>query len=165
MLIRAAIVTNEEKYVSAIHKAKDFMLKPISSGGTTEYDGEDVIFYEFTNAPIVLNGWIFSLWGLYDYVKYTKDDSTNEILQKTLSTLKKKLPDFDNGYWSKYDAKKRISSPFYHRLHIAQLKTLYDLFGDEEYKRLADKWESYQNSFWKSKRAFCKKAIQKVFER
>lgn len=87
-----------------------------------------------------------------------------DILKKTLDTLKRKLPDFDAKYWSKYDDGKNISSPFYHKLHIAQLNTMYDLFGDSIYKDVADKWEKYQNGFWKRKRAFCKKALQKVFE-
>lgn len=164
MLIRAAIVTGNKKFIDAVIKAKDFMLKSISEGGTTEYNGENVIFYEDTDNPVILNGWIFSLWGLYDYCKYFGDDESNDILQKTLDTLKRKLPDFDAKYLSKYDDGKNICSPFYHKLHIAQLNTMYDLFGDSIYKDVVDKWERYQNSFWKRKRAFCKKALQKVFE-
>jgi len=164
MLIRATILTNNEKYIHAIHKAKDFMLKPISEGGTTEYAGDDVIFYEDTDTPVILNGWIFSLWGLYDYYKHFKDEDTNIILKKTLESLKRKLPDFDTKYWSKYDDKKTICSPFYHKLHIAQLNVMYDLFGDEIYKEYAEKWEKYRNSFWNPKRAFIKKVMQKILE-
>lgn len=164
MLIRAHLVTQNECYFSAVHKAKDFMLKPISEGGTTEYDHENVIFYESTVIPAVLNGWIFSLWGLYDYCKYTNDEKAWAVLNSTLETLKQKLPEFDTKYWSKYDAGNRICSPFYHRLHIAQLNTMYDLFGDPAYKEFADKWDRYQNSFWKRKRAFFEKVVQKIFE-
>ena len=164
MLIRAELVTEEQCYTNAICKAKDFMLKPIGEGGTTEYADGNVIFYESTVIPAVLNGWIFSLWGLYDYCKYTNDDETRTILDSTLETLKRKLPDFDMKYWSKYDAGNRVCSPFYHKLHIAQLNTMYDLFGDSAYKEFAEKWERYQNSFWKRKKAFLKKAIQKIVE-
>lgn len=164
MLIRTAIVTDDKRFADAAAKAKEFMLKPISEGGTTEYNGENVIFYEDTDNPVILNGWIFSLWGLYDYCKYFGDEEAAIILQKTLDTLKRKLPDFDTKYWSKYDDGSRICSPFYHKLHIAQLNTMYDLFGDPIYKEFADKWEKYQDSFWNPKRAFIKKAMQKVFE-
>ena len=164
MLIRAHLVTKDKKYIAAICKAKDFMLKPISEGGTTRYCDEDVFLYEFTENPLVLNGWIFSLWGLYDYSKYIGDDESKKTLNATLKSLKKKLPEFDIKYWSKYEDGKRICSPFYHKLHIAQLKTMYDLFGDEIYKEYAQKWEAYQNSFWKPKRAFIKKVLQNVFE-
>ena len=140
------------------------MLKPISEGGTTRYCDEDVFLYEFTENPLVLNGWIFSLWGLYDYSKYIGDDESKKTLNATLKSLKKKLPEFDIKYWSKYEDGKRICSPFYHKLHIAQLTTMYDLFGDEIYKEYAQKWEAYQHGFWNTKRAFLKKALQKVFE-
>ncbi len=164
MLIRAAIATDNKRYTEAADKAKDFMLKPISEGGTTEYRGQDVIFYEDTANPVILNGWIFSLWGLYDYCKYTNDDSVQKIFESSLDTLKNKLSDFDIKFWSRYDDGKNICSPFYHKLHIAQLNVMYDLFGDSIYKVTADKWEQYQNSFWKRKRAFFKKAMQKIFE-
>lgn len=164
MLIRAHIVTKDERYLSSVYKAKDFMLKPINEGGTTDYKGGDIYFYEYTYSPLVLNGWIFSLWGIYDYCKYLKDDDMKMILQATLSSLKKKLPDFDTGYWSKYDEKKCISSPFYHKLHIAQLGVMYELFGDVIYREFAEKWNKYQNSFFKRSCAFIKKAFQKVFE-
>ena len=164
MLIRAHIVTSDDRYMSAILKAKDFMLKPISEGGTTDYQGNNVYLFECTHEPLILNGWIFSLWGLYDYSKYIKDSYINEILEATLNSLKRKLSEFDIRYWSKYDEGKRICSPFYHRLHIAQLTVMYDLFGDEIYKEYAQKWNAYQNSFWNKKRAFVKKALQKIFE-
>lgn len=164
MLIRAHIATNEEIYLCAAKKAKDFMLLPIEKGGTVSCCDGDVYLYECTHEPLILNGWIFSLWGLYDYCKYTDDDNAKNILTATLNSLKKKLPEFDIKYWSKYEDGKRVCSPFYHKLHIAQLRVLYDLFGDETYKEYANRWDSYQKNFWKPKRAFIKKAVQKVLE-
>jgi len=164
LLVRAYIATGDQKYLDASHKAKDFMLLPIENGGTARYEGDDLYLYEATFFPLVLNGWIFSLWGLVDYCKINKDENVTKALNSTLETLKKKLPEFDIGYWSKYDDKKRICSPFYHKLHIAQLRVMYDLTKDEIYKKYADKWEKYQNSFVNRKRAFAKKVLQKVFE-
>ena len=112
----------------------------------------------------MLNGWIFSLWGLYDYFKYTADEHSGAVLEATLETLKKKLPEFDIGYWSMYEDGKRICSPFYHNLHIAQLSAMYELFGDDIYREYAQKWAGYRRSFWNPKWAFIKKAWQKVME-
>lgn len=164
LLCRAYFLTKDEKYIKAAKKAKDFMLKEIKDGGTALTKGDEIYFYEATFMPLVLNGWIFSLWGIMDYCRTVSDSGAEEIFLKSLNTLKKKLPDFDIGYWSKYDDGKRISSPFYHKLHIAQLKVMYDLFGDDIYKKYADKWENYQKSFFKPKKAFVKKALQKIFE-
>ena len=120
--------------------------------------------YEFTHAPLVLNGWMFSIFGLYDYCKYTNDPQTEEILQKTLQSVARKLPDYDNGFWSKYDDHKRLTSPFYHDLHIAQLNVMYDLFRIEAYETYAQKWDAYRKRFWNPKLAFLQKALQKILE-
>lgn len=165
LLIRLYDVTREEKYLISARKAIEFMLLPIESGGTTKYEGDDVFLYECTHDPLILNGWIFSLWGLYDYCKYIQDENIKFVLDKTLLSFKKRLQDFDIGYWSNYEeGGKRICSSFYHKLHIAQLRVMYDLFGDEIYKDYADKWEKYLKNFWNPKRAFLKKAIQKILE-
>lgn len=164
LLLRALIATKDEKYFKAATLAKEYMLIPLEDGGTTGYDGEDVVLYEDTEDPVILNGWIFSLWGIYDYWKYTKDAATGDILDRTVRTLVRQLDDFDIKYWSKYDAGNQICSPFYHELHIAQLRVMHDLFGNREFLDTANKWETYQNSFWKSKKAFLCKAIQKIKE-
>lgn len=165
LLIRAHIVAGDDRYVEAAKKAKDFMLKPVSEGGTAEYDGDNVVLYEYTPNPVILNGWIFSIWGLYDWCKYVDDEEERMVLNKSLLSLEKYLPRFDMKYWSKYEDGKRICSPFYHKLHIAQLDVMYDLFGNSIYLEYKNKWEKYQESFWKPKKAFLKKVWQKIFER
>ena len=164
LLIRAYIATQNEEYLKTAAAAKEYMLLPLQAGGTAGYEGEDVLLYESTDEPVILNGWIFSLWGLYDYWKHTKDASTKEILDRTVDSLVRKLDAFDMKYWSKYDAGTRICSPFYHELHIAQLRVMYDLFEEAQFLKMANKWESYQNSFWKAKFAFVCKALQKIKE-
>lgn len=165
MLIRAYKETEDERYLRAIELAKDFMLRSVSEGGTTVYHKAEVYLYERTDLPLILNGWIFSLWGLYDYGKFFGDESIMKTVDATVESLKRRLRDFDNGYWSKYDEGKMICSPFYHRLHIAQLRVMYDLFGDGIFLEYAEKWEGYQNSFLGSKKALVVKALQKIFER
>lgn len=164
LLVRAHLETRDQKYLDAARKAVEFMFIPLVEGGTSLYQDGDVFFYEYTYEPLILNGWIFSLWGIYDYVKYTNDESAQKVLSASLESLKKTLPKYDTKYWSKYDMEKRICSPFYHNLHIAQLNVMYDLFGDEIYKEYADKWTKYQNSFWKPKIAFVKKVVEKILE-
>ena len=60
---------------------------------------------------------------------------------------------------------KRIASPFYHGLHVAQLRVMYDLSGEDAFRQYADKWESYLHNPICKSRAFIKKAMQKIFER
>jgi hypothetical protein len=164
LLIRAKHLLNSSEYDATIHRAFEYMIKPIEDGGTTKYVGKKVYFYECPADPLILNGWIFSIWGLWDYVKEYKDSKAEDILYKTLKTLEDALPEYDLGYWSKYEDDKRISSPFYHSLHIAQLNVMYDWTGKEVYKKYADCWLMYKKSFFCPKWAFVKKALQKVLE-
>jgi len=164
LLCRAYIETKDIKYHKSIKKAKNFMLLPIEQGGTTKYEEGDIFLYEYTNNPLVLNGWIFSIWGLMDYCKIEKDEHTHSILEITLHSLEKKIPDFSLNYWSKYDDGRRICSPFYHKLHIAQLNVMYDLTKHTTYKHYAELWQQYYNNWVYRKYAFVKKAIQKILE-
>lgn len=164
LLLRAYLGLQNEKYLDAAKKALKFMLLPLEQGGTTKYEGNDVYFYECTEDPLILNGWIFSLWGIMDYCKFFNAPDVKDILDRTLWTLERRIPDFDMGYWSMYEDGMRICSPFYHKLHIAQLNVMYELTGKTVYKTYADKFEKYQNSGVNRKRAFVKKAIQKIFK-
>ena len=164
LLLRAYLEFKDEKYISAVKKAVKFMLLPLEKGGTTKYDGNDVYFYECTEDPLILKGWIFSLWGVMDYCKFFQDPEIKDILDRTLGTLKRRLPDFDIGYWSMYEDGMRICSPFYHKLHIAQLNVMYELTDSDIYKVYADKFLKYQNDGLNRKRAFVKKAMQKLLK-
>jgi len=164
LLLRMYRETSETSYKEAAKKAKEFMLLSFDEGGPTKYEGENVYLYECPKDPLILNGWIFSLWGLMDYCKTIEDAKAKEVLDRTLATLENKLPDFHLSYWSMYEDGKRISSPFYHKLHVAQLNVMYDLTGKEVYKTFADKWQKYESNWLYRKIAFVKKACQKVLE-
>lgn len=165
LLTRAYLLTKDEKYANVARRGMTFMLLPISEGGTTEYKCEDVYLYEYTEQPLVLNGWIFSYWGLRDYAIAFKDESVEKIADKSMITIIKMLPRYDLGYWSRYDLTQRTASPFYHKLHISQLWVMYDLTGEAIFKTYAEKWEEYERNPIKKSRAFVEKMMQKVLER
>lgn len=162
LLVRAHLVFGEEKYLESAKKSRAFMLRPVDDGGTTKYEHGGIVLYECTHDPLVLNGWIFSAWGLLDYAKAFGDDESWKLWHNTVETMASVLPEFDHKYWSYYMYKDKIASPFYHKLHIAQLQVMYDLTGIEVFKTYADKFQRYQDSWWRRKLAFCVKAAQKI---
>lgn len=165
LLLRAFVETNNDLYLSAAQKAIDYMLLPIEKGGTTKYDDKDVMFAEYTHLPIVMNGWIFAWWGLYDYVLATDDDGYyKDLLDRSCLTLAKYLSDFKTSYWSKYDLAGMMASPFYHNLHIAQMQVMYKLTGYIIFNEYALRWEKQQKSILCKSTAFVKKAMQKLAE-
>jgi heparosan-N-sulfate-glucuronate 5-epimerase len=164
LLTRAYVQFGDESYLKHAEAALGFMLISVDEGGTSKYDGDDLILLEYTNMPAVLNGWIFASFGLYDVAIARNDGKYKEIFDKTIDTIIKYLPSFDNGYWSKYNLGKNLASPFYHNLHIAQMHGLYLATGKETFKQYENKWGVYRNKWWNRKRAFVKKAWQKIKE-
>ena len=165
LLIRAYSHTKDSKYLDAAKKAIDFMLLPLENGGTTKYEDEKAYLMEFTFKGLVLNGSIFAWWGLFDYVLITNDHGVYlEKKNQTLKTIIDILPSFSLSYWSKYSLDGLIASPFYHSLHIAQMKAMYELTGKEAFNKYAARWVKQQKSFICYMLSFTKKAIQKVME-
>lgn len=84
VLLRAYKETNNNKYYEAATNAINFMLKPVEDGGTCYYQNERVIFQEYVSKYnlSVLNGWIFSIFGLFDYTLVNKKENYKKILKK-----------------------------------------------------------------------------------
>ena len=93
----------------------------------------------------VLNGFIYGLYGVYDYYSLTGNIQSRAILNASLLTLKHYLPDFRNpGQISFYCLGHKQMSESYHRKHIKQLEMLYKITNDIFFKTMADKfYEDY----------------------
>lgn len=166
LLVRAYIHTGEDLYLKQARTSLDFMLKTVADGGTSVYHEDELILLEYTHKPAVMNGWIFALFGLYDYVLATDDQSTYSAkMQLSIETLKKYLPRFSNSFWSMYDLDGHYASPFYHNLHIAQMQALHALTNEDVFIDYARKWERYSKNPFKKGTAFVIKACQKIVEK
>ena len=163
-LVRAYNITNDERFLESTKRALKLMLNPIESGGCTYYYNEDIYLEEFPSKDknTILNGWIFSIFGIYDYYLLTRDKGIEKVLNRTISTLKKSLALFDSGFWSYYDEKKNIASPFYHDLHINQLQALYLITNDQVFKNYQEKWGGYKRKFINKNLALLVKIYQKL---
>ena len=165
VLVRAFKETGIEDYVRAAKRALEIMLAPIDSGGTAVQLGDQLILDEYPSSRCtpVMNGWIFAIFGLYDYGLAVPDQTISVALAKTVLTLAEWLPKFDAGYWSRYDTAGAIASPFYHRLHIAQLDALSRAFPEQvEFAAWRNRFESQLRSTLKASRAVGCKLIQKL---
>ena len=165
LMVRAYVQYKDSKYLEAAKKAISFMLKDVKEGGCTRYENNNIVLLEYQHLPVVLNGWIFSWWGLYDYFLVTKDSEIKKIMDQCLQTLVKYLPCFSNGFWSMYDTNGKIASPFYHNLHIAQMQAMYALTKIQDFDFYAKKWENEQSNYLFKMIAFAKKSYQKIIEK
>lgn len=165
VLIRAYVQKHDERFLDGAKRGIDFMLKDVNEGGTTEYKDNYILFKEFVQLPVVLNGWIFAFWGLYDYTIITQDKGYyRKFLDQALASIIHYLPAFQSSHWSKYDLGNKITSPFYHHLHIAQMQAMYMISHRREFNDLALLWEKDENNAFFKTLAFIIKAKQKILE-
>lgn len=164
VLLRAYNENKDTKFLEAAKIAIEFMITDKKDGGTCYYSENEVIFQEYVaeENQSVLNGWIFSIFGLYDYVLLTKDVKIKKVMNASVDTLIKKLKEYDRGYWSNYDLVGTIASPAYHDLHIRQLRVLYKMFNKNEFLEFSNKLEKYQKKFLYKYIAMFRKLLQKL---
>jgi hypothetical protein len=83
-----------------------------------------------------------------------------------VQTLLENVEHYDLGFWSLYEQSgtrlKMVASPFYHQLHIVQLRIMHRLTGKNQFACVADRWESYGRSRAKRTRALCYKSAFKL---
>ena len=169
VLVRAFKETNLEKYKHAAHEAFQVFTVPTINGGVNFKDenGNNWIEEYIVHPPThILNGFMWGLWGVYDYVLQFNDEKAITLFKQYIRTLVKELDSYDNGFWSLYEHSgtwlKMIASSFYHKLHIVQLRVMYELTSENIFNEKANKWEDYLSKPFNRKRAFIQKAIFKV---
>ncbi|WP_252180281.1 D-glucuronyl C5-epimerase family protein [Endozoicomonas sp. 4G] len=151
-LTRVYHITGNKKYLNAcIAGLNPFEVKSEDGGVLTYWDGQYMFYEEYPTSPasFVLNGFIFSLIGLYDLSQYGVSKAA-ELFNKGFLTLKKILPLYDLGNKSAYDLTHYTCMTFpniarwgYHITHINQLFAMYCITGDENINTFYSRWKSY----------------------
>jgi heparosan-N-sulfate-glucuronate 5-epimerase len=169
LLVRAYKESGDSRYLDAAQRALASFFKPVTEGGVTFTDEQgDVWFEEYLVSPPthILNGFIWAAWGVYDYFLATRDSSAHELFARAVRTLVRNLDRYDLGFWSLYEQSgtrlPMVASPFYHQLHIVQLRVMHRLTGEDKFMRVADRWETYARSRSKRTRALCYKSAFKL---
>lgn len=169
LLVRAHRETGDPKFLDAARRAFVAFTLPVENGGVVRTDGRgETWFEEYMVAPPthILNGFIWAAWGVHDYSLATGESSASALFRAAVKTLINNLDRYDCGFWSLYEQSgtrvQMLASPFYHRLHIVQLRVMHRLTGDEEFAQTANRWEHYARSRGKRTRALCYKAAFKL---
>ncbi|HYM78414.1 MAG TPA: D-glucuronyl C5-epimerase family protein [Candidatus Dormibacteraeota bacterium] len=169
VLVRAHKESGDARYLDAARQAFVSFQRPMAEGGVVFTDESgDVWFEEYIVDPPthILNGFIWALWGIYDYILATNDDRAQDLFSQGVRTLLHNLDRYDLGFWSLYEQSgtrlPMVASAFYHRLHIVQLRVMHRLTGEEAFARIADRWETYSRSRAKRTRALFYKSAFKL---
>ena len=169
LLLRAHAQTGDDKYQQAAEQAFISLTKPIAEGGVLFEDDENNLWIEeyLVDPPThILNGFMWALWGVFDFWQACTDASAKHIFTRGVQTLLHNLARFDTGYWSLYEQSgaqlKMLASPFYHRLHIVQLRVMASLTSECRFTEVADCWEGYTQRRANRSRALVEKSIFKL---
>jgi heparosan-N-sulfate-glucuronate 5-epimerase len=169
LLVRASGETGNANFLQAAGRAFESFLANISSGGVSFTDAAGNLWFEeyLVSKPThILNGFIWAAWGVYDYFLATGSREAVNLFAAAIKTLRRNLDGYDLGFWSLYEQSgtrlPMIASPFYHRLHITQLRVMHRITSEAIFARYADRWESYFRSALKRTRALCYKGAFKL---
>jgi len=169
LLLRAHLETGNANYLGAARDAFKAFERAVDDGGVafTDVRGDWWIEEYIVRPPThILNGFIWALWGVYDMFLVTGENAHRVLYERGVKTLERNLQAYDTGFWSRYEQSgtrlKMLASPFYHRLHIVQLRVMHRLTGLEVFGKLADRWERYRASRLNRTRAILYKGAFKL---
>jgi heparosan-N-sulfate-glucuronate 5-epimerase len=169
LLVRAAQATGDSTFADSAHRAFQSFQRSVSEGGVVVEDDRGHTWIEeyLVDPPShILNGFIWALWGVYDYARWTGHENAQSLWKACLRTLEARLDEFDTGWWSLYEspagATPMLASRYYHTLHITQLRILHRLSGVEAFAARADRFEGQLQNRSYRLRALAGKALFKL---
>jgi hypothetical protein len=132
VLARAWSKTHEPQYLSAAQQALG-IFETGPSAGVRVPTPAGAHYLEYTYAPIerILNGFIQSLVGLYEYTKLTGDPVGQQLFEAGDAEARAEVPLYNTGAWSKYDQSSE-SDLNYHELLAEFLEHLCEKTGKGE---------------------------------
>lgn len=169
VLVRAFKETSDDVYLAAARRAFQPFLKTVDEGGVAFIDEAGHTWFEeyIVDPPThILNGFLWAIWGVYDYYLATSEALAQQMFERAVQTVAANLEHYDVGFWSLYEQSgtwlKMLASPFYHRLHIVQLDVLYRLTGEDIFLHYSNRWQQHLKSPWKRNIALIYKSIFKI---
>ena len=157
VLLKTYQITDDKEYLKTSEKVFNSFNIEISKGGVKYVDEKDNIWleeYALLPPPHVLNGFITILFGIHEFHKVTGNKKALTLWNEGIKTIKTNLEKYEAGHWSIYDLlRKYPSTNNYHKLHIWQLKTLYELTNEKIFLYYSKKWEKYNNKLFNKKYA------------
>lgn len=153
LLTRIASLTGSQPMLSAAIAALRPLEMPVSHGGLVARFRGHAFFEEYPTRPppLALNGFMFTLLGLYDLSRAAPRTDALRLFNEGMTTLTWALPLYDTpSGFSIYDLAYLTQpgdpvhhSRFYHGVHILLLRALGHVARAAILRRFADRWNQY----------------------
>lgn len=153
VLLRAFQYTGDQQYMKTAKSAFHWLMVPVQQGGLQsndiglwleEYPNQD------TNSVSghVLNGNIWSMFGVWDYYRVTADPSAKELFDSDVMSIKNNMSWYDLGYWNVYSHLNRTDTVngLYMEFIVQQMYALALITGDRYFETIGDKWNTDQKT-------------------
>ena len=102
-LTRAYLATHDASYLQLAHQALPIFTVPPPVGVRVATSlGARYVQYTFTPATSIINAFLQSLIGLYDYAQVSQDPLAQQLWNAGDAEAQAELPSFDTGAWSLY---------------------------------------------------------------
>lgn len=150
-LVRAYIITKDNSIYSRCEKIWNSFSPELGKKYGFRFETDNELWFE--EAPQlppkhILNGAIYAIWGIYDLMLLKDDPCLKVEWEKSVNTIRNSLSGYDTGFWSYYDLAGNLASYYYHnKVHILQLRALYEQTSEALFKEYAEKWSCYSSSF------------------
>ncbi|XP_011494920.1 PREDICTED: D-glucuronyl C5-epimerase [Ceratosolen solmsi marchali] len=158
VLSRAYYHSGDEKYLqTAVRALRPFRILS-NNGGILTYFLDKYVWYEeypTTPSSFILNGFIYSLIGLYDLksIASGKDaEEAKKLFDQGMNSLKNMLTLFDTGSGTTYDLRHftlkiapNLARWDYHSTHVNQLLLLNTIDNDPIFGTTSERWIDYMS--------------------
>jgi hypothetical protein len=92
---------------------------------------------------LTLNGKIFAIYGVYDYYRFRENKTVLNVLQASLTTVKRNIFKYRNDNdLSWYCQKHSVQNEGYHNIHVEQLLMLSKITSDKYFEEMSIKFKN-----------------------
>ena len=148
-LVRAYRINGDHELLELCQKGTKVFEKSIEEGGVRTVENGLVLYEEYPGYPLarVLDGFLFSLLGLYDLHVQTGDPRLSRLFSDGLKGLIGTLSSWDyRQKWSWYGTHGYLCPPHYHKLNGVLLSILGNLTGEAALTQCAKRWDIASHS-------------------
>ncbi len=155
-LTRMYDITGNQTYLDVAENATKLFNVSVENGGFLRYYGENPWYEEYPTpegGSFVLNGYIYSLIGLYDLYATTGLNVSKKLYDDGVNSLINMISIFDLGCSTAYDlvhhsiisSAPNIANYMYHGLHISLLSIINSIEPGDPFKSIQERWSGYSN--------------------
>lgn len=156
ILVRAFILTNDSAYLNHAKKSLAPFFEEVPHGGVRSYLADNSVFleeYPSSRPGHVLNGFLYSIIGLEEYCRVSKDEDALTLFDELVKSLVDNIHLWSANSWSLYEIREpsakmaNYCTPSYHNLQISQLKWVLEHRASDKLGEIVEEWERGLQSF------------------